>query len=287
MVSNCTAPAPARPKGKKYHGRGRALGHVPRPPNAFILFRSDFLRNSDIPPDEESKQQTLSRLAGICWRDMSPEEQKPWHDKARKVKHDHKLQYPQFQYRPTPRGPIKRRRQSRTTEQQLQKCSELRCKYIHDKSGSSSKTRAKPCPPPRSERDTATHQGDIHLRSLPQEPVFMEPLVRDPSPPHSTYAPWDTQCSQAVVGDSSLPLSAIAHIQGRCNRQPQSEFPQKVNLTLHSETSVVHRRVRQLLISLGHISSGHKLYSSPRAKILLHTQVHLRTKRRCSTSLLQ
>ncbi|KAF8490273.1 hypothetical protein JB92DRAFT_3010089 [Gautieria morchelliformis] len=47
MVSNCTAPAPARPKGK-YHGPGRAPDHVPRPPNAFILFRSHFFETKVI-----------------------------------------------------------------------------------------------------------------------------------------------------------------------------------------------------------------------------------------------
>ncbi|KAF9006437.1 hypothetical protein BDQ17DRAFT_1423326 [Cyathus striatus] len=41
--------------------------HVPRPPNAFMLFRSDFLKRGVIPPDVECRQQNLSRIAGEVW----------------------------------------------------------------------------------------------------------------------------------------------------------------------------------------------------------------------------
>lgn len=47
--SMSTATLPSKPKGK-YHGRGRSEGHIPRPPNAFILFRSDFLSKGIFPP---------------------------------------------------------------------------------------------------------------------------------------------------------------------------------------------------------------------------------------------
>ncbi|KAF8490271.1 high mobility group box domain-containing protein, partial [Gautieria morchelliformis] len=96
---DCTAPAPAPPKGK-YHGPGRAPGHVPRPPNAFILFRSHFCANDVIPQHQGVTQQMRSRVAAKLWGRMSPEDKKPWHDEARKVKQEHKIRYPNFQYRP-------------------------------------------------------------------------------------------------------------------------------------------------------------------------------------------
>jgi hypothetical protein len=107
----------------------------------------------------------------------------------------------------------------------------------------------------------ATHDEDVHSSFYNIPPQHVE---------------CPTQCPQAVVGDSSLPPNAVAHVRGRYNQEPQSDIPPKVNLTLHLGTTVVHRRVRQLLISM-----GHKLYS--------HTET-LRprsNKRRRKASLLQ
>ncbi|KAF8492682.1 high mobility group box domain-containing protein, partial [Gautieria morchelliformis] len=76
-------------------------GHVPRPPNAFILFRSHFCENHLIPQHQRVTQQMRSRVAAKLWGCMSLEEKTPWNDEAMKVKHEHKLRYPKFQYRPT------------------------------------------------------------------------------------------------------------------------------------------------------------------------------------------
>ncbi|KAF8461460.1 hypothetical protein JB92DRAFT_2616927, partial [Gautieria morchelliformis] len=75
-------------------------GHVPRPPNAFILFRSHFCETpypsapAGYPADVVPRRR---QVVGV----HVPEEKKPWHDEARKVKDEHKLRYPEFQYRPT------------------------------------------------------------------------------------------------------------------------------------------------------------------------------------------
>jgi HMG (high mobility group) box len=310
--SASTAPVPT--KGKN-HGPGRSMGHIPRPPNAFMLFRSDFLSKGIIPSHVESKQQTLSLLVAICWRELAPEEKKVWNDLAKKMKQEHSLRHPNYKYRPSPRGVIKRRRQSSTREQQLEKCSELIFKYIPDKAGDNSKTRGtseskSDAKSPRSQRNTRDADPHTHPpSSSSQDPVFMEPLVRAPSSSsgHSTYSPWDrqvershipathdedvhssfynipprhvecpTQCPQAVVGDSSLPPNAVAHVRGRYNQEPRLGIPPKVNLTRHLGTTVVHRRVRQLLISLGHRLYSHTETLRPRSN-----------KRRRKASLLQ
>ena len=78
--------------------------HIPRPPNAFMLFRSDFLRRGIIPPHVECRQQNLSRIAGQCWNLLSPEEKGRWQDEAAKVLAEHQKRNPDYKFSPAPRG---------------------------------------------------------------------------------------------------------------------------------------------------------------------------------------
>ncbi|KIY68917.1 hypothetical protein CYLTODRAFT_421252 [Cylindrobasidium torrendii FP15055 ss-10] len=50
-----------------------------RTPNAFILFRSWFVKSGQVPPEVVSSHSELSTIAGIVWRET---DQKPWFDKA-------------------------------------------------------------------------------------------------------------------------------------------------------------------------------------------------------------
>ena len=78
--------------------------HIPRPPNAFMLFRSDFLRRGIIPSHVECRQQNLSRIAGQCWNLLSPEEKGRWQDEAARVLAEHQKRNPDYKFTPAPRG---------------------------------------------------------------------------------------------------------------------------------------------------------------------------------------
>jgi len=78
--------------------------YIPRPPNAFMLFRSDFLRRGIVPSHVERRQQNLSRVAGQCWNLLSPEEKGKWQDEAMKVSIEHKTRNPDYKFTPAPRG---------------------------------------------------------------------------------------------------------------------------------------------------------------------------------------
>lgn len=88
---NSATPAPARP-------------HVPRPPNAFMLFRSDFLKKGVIPSHVERRQQNLSRIAGQCWNLLPMEEKDVWQEKAAQVLLEHQRKNPDYKFTPAPRG---------------------------------------------------------------------------------------------------------------------------------------------------------------------------------------
>lgn len=48
-------------------GRRAGASYIPRPPNAFILFRSSFIRSQSVPGRVEGNHSTLSKIIGV-WR---------------------------------------------------------------------------------------------------------------------------------------------------------------------------------------------------------------------------
>jgi hypothetical protein len=49
---------------KKSGGTAHAANYIPRPPNAFILFRSSFIRSQNVPGRVEGNHSTLSKIIG-------------------------------------------------------------------------------------------------------------------------------------------------------------------------------------------------------------------------------
>lgn len=108
---------------------------VPRPRNAFILFRqhyhkiifkeqSEILLNSkensvesDTTVDSFKLNSTVSKAIGMKWKNLSPEERSHWTDLAEKEKIEHSLKYPDYKYVP-------KRRKTITTTNSLQKTKE-------------------------------------------------------------------------------------------------------------------------------------------------------------------
>lgn len=46
-------------------GKRRSLGYIPRPPNAFMLFRADFVRQKHVPGSIETNHGSLSKIIGM------------------------------------------------------------------------------------------------------------------------------------------------------------------------------------------------------------------------------
>jgi hypothetical protein len=71
---------------------------IPRPPNSFIIFRSEFtkLRKSQ----QGVSTAGLSRQAGDAWNLLSPEAKLPYRRRAELEKQKHARIYPNYQYRP-------------------------------------------------------------------------------------------------------------------------------------------------------------------------------------------
>ncbi|KAJ7596772.1 hypothetical protein C8J56DRAFT_296635 [Mycena floridula] len=127
-VASCesASPPPAFSQVTSSHTRKHKEDHIPRPPNAFMLYRSDLWRQQRENPVERDHRQ-ISRIAGLCWNRLSPEEKRPWEDAAAQRKALHAKENPDYKYRPASKRsrPSKRPRHDTATEK-------ARCAIIAD-----------------------------------------------------------------------------------------------------------------------------------------------------------
>lgn len=87
---------------KKSHAKRQPVGHVPRPRNAFILFRCDFVAAKLIPSNVENDHRNISRIAGAVWKKLDVIQRSPWTTRAIDEKRVHKARYPDYRYNPAP-----------------------------------------------------------------------------------------------------------------------------------------------------------------------------------------
>ncbi|KAH9068262.1 hypothetical protein EDB83DRAFT_2593557 [Lactarius deliciosus] len=55
---------------KPSHTKKREAGHIPCPPNAFILFCSSFIKSKSVPGNIKGNHSTLSKIIGIVWKTL-------------------------------------------------------------------------------------------------------------------------------------------------------------------------------------------------------------------------
>ncbi|KAG1716799.1 hypothetical protein ID866_397 [Astraeus odoratus] len=133
------------------HTRNRKKGHIPRPPNAFMVFRS-WLWNEDNLKNVERDNRNVSRIAGRYWNELSEEGRAPFRKMAEEAKARHAQLYPEYRYAPVFRKANKsaQRRAKRSSEDENARCkkvanlllggvqsSEL-AKYLDEESGDDS-----------------------------------------------------------------------------------------------------------------------------------------------------
>ncbi|KAF8266356.1 hypothetical protein EI94DRAFT_1803203 [Lactarius quietus] len=92
--------APRISATKPSHAKKREVGHIPRPPNAFILFRSSFIKSESVPGNIEGNHSTLSKIIGIVWKTLPPAERELWEKRAVQAQAEHRARYPDWRFRP-------------------------------------------------------------------------------------------------------------------------------------------------------------------------------------------
>ncbi|KAL0577714.1 hypothetical protein V5O48_004263 [Marasmius crinis-equi] len=102
---------------------------IPRPPNAFMLYRSDWLKQAHIPSNIERRQQALSCVAGECWNMLPAAEKQKWQAKAAEAYRVHQLKYPDYKFTPAPKGSGRKGKgKSEVSDSTVRS---LREKYVH------------------------------------------------------------------------------------------------------------------------------------------------------------
>ncbi|WVQ79691.1 hypothetical protein IAT38_001791 [Cryptococcus sp. DSM 104549] len=122
-------------KKKVSHARKQNADHIPRPRNAFILFRKHVVDSKLIPTSVEMRHQNVSIITAKMWSEAPPDQKAHFNDLARIEKEEHMKKYPGYRYQPVYRRTNVIRRRVRKDEAEEEKCKNVAELLIKGKSG--------------------------------------------------------------------------------------------------------------------------------------------------------
>ena len=121
------------------HTKKKPDNHIPRPPNAFILFRSSFIKGQHVSTEVETNHSTLSKIIGITWQGLPEEERQVWHQKAKEALDEHKRKFPKYAFRPVQtkaKGTASAKRKVREVEpKDIKRCTKIAQLLVEGKKG--------------------------------------------------------------------------------------------------------------------------------------------------------
>ncbi|KAF9049087.1 hypothetical protein BJ165DRAFT_1308383, partial [Panaeolus papilionaceus] len=128
-------PAPRR----QPHSKKKPDNHIPRPPNAFILFRSSFIKSQHVSTEVETNHSTLSKIIGLTWQGLSEDERKVWHTKAKEALEEHKRKFPKYAFRPVQTkskgAPSEKRKVREVEPKDIKRCAKIAQLLVEGKKG--------------------------------------------------------------------------------------------------------------------------------------------------------
>ncbi|KAG6856498.1 hypothetical protein H0H87_003877 [Tephrocybe sp. NHM501043] len=126
------------PPRKPPHSKKKPEDHIPRPPNAFILFRSSFIKSQHVSTEVETNHSTLSKIIGLTWKTLPNEERLLWHAKAKAALDEHKRKFPQYAFRPTQarhKGSTEKRKVREVGPKDHKRCAKIAELLVEGKKG--------------------------------------------------------------------------------------------------------------------------------------------------------
>jgi hypothetical protein len=164
------------------------MGYIPRPPNAFMLFRADFVRQKHVPGSIETNHGSLSKIIGNCWRSLPLEEKRVWEVKAKQAKAAHKLQYPEYRFRPVHnKNKDKKKEKPATTIEDERRCEEVAQLLLEGKKGDELAAAVRHLDHARASPPPAYQYRHRRSSSVPL-PNDWHPLIAIPSLPFLTLS---------------------------------------------------------------------------------------------------
>lgn len=111
------------------HSKKKPSNHIPRPPNAFILFRSAFVKDQHVSTAVETNHSTLSKIIGMYWQKLSEDERQIWHEKAKFELEEHKRKFPKYSFKPvqakTKGAPTEKRKVREVEPKDIKRCAKI------------------------------------------------------------------------------------------------------------------------------------------------------------------
>ena len=127
------------PPRRQTHTKKKPENHIPRPPNAFILFRSSFIKSQHVSTEVETNHSTLSKIIGLTWQNLPEEERQLWHSKAKEALDEHKRKFPKYAFRPVQtkaKGAASEKRKVREVEpKDMKRCTKIAQLLVEGKKG--------------------------------------------------------------------------------------------------------------------------------------------------------
>ncbi|KAI0667244.1 hypothetical protein C8Q78DRAFT_982668 [Trametes maxima] len=120
------------------HAKKKPENHIPRPPNAFILFRSSFIKSQHVSSEVETNHSTLSKIIGLTWQNLPHEERQVWHAKAKVALEEHKRKFPQYAFRPLHakgKAPVEKRKVREVEPKDMTRCAKIAQLLVEGKKG--------------------------------------------------------------------------------------------------------------------------------------------------------
>jgi len=189
------------------HTKKKPDNHIPRPPNAFILFRSAFIKSQHVSSDVETNHSTLSKIIGLTWQNLPHEERQVWHVKAKAALDEHKRKFPEYAFRPlhtkVKGTPTAKRKVREVGPKDIKRCEKIAELLVQGKKGE--------------ELDNAVREFDRH--HVPEIVTRFEAPLTARAYRRSSSAPApDTKNSKA--SDFFVPSSLDSKPLRACSTQP-------------------------------------------------------------------
>lgn len=186
--------------------RLRSGNRVPRPRNAFMIFRSEFWAQEKISKSVERDHRHISRIIGHCWNQLPEEEKDLWRRKAELEKVEHGKRYPGYRFSPAVRTKkAVKRNVKRNGKEELLRCKQVADLLLAGKEGDELDSALMSMGSPLDEDGMAlketgntlalsnsslsSQMSSRALRSYNEAPIFRSPLLPPAEPPKGVSPP--------------------------------------------------------------------------------------------------
>lgn len=208
------SPFPRSRKGKK----------IPRPPNAFLLFRSWLIQSGKLPSGVGNRQQDISKISGKAWNMLDESEKLWWRQVAADRLRDFEAEHPNYKFEPSPKSRRTAIGKVRKANDDSDDDTAMRLKALSDVYARDHRAAA-PTTPKRARQRTSPYKVPTKQRT-PQTPVRRPKTTQSTtgSQPGSPTMPLLSFDSPPSSPQPPSPLS-LHHQPPFAQGAPQHEFP--------------------------------------------------------------